>query len=199
MSRRYKQSIAPRRWAAVLLSTGASLAVLGSGSALASTGGATPPGGTTPPPTTTPVPAPSSSASYTFPIQGAHTFGQGFGAARSGHSHQGQDIMAACGTPLIAASRSVVRMKRKQRLAGNYIVLRDQLSRQDYMYAHMLGPGVVTKGQKLTPGQLIGYVGQTGDATVCHLHFELWLPPGWYKGGKPTNPLPVLQAWDATS
>jgi murein DD-endopeptidase MepM/ murein hydrolase activator NlpD len=198
VNRRYNQSTAPRKWGAFLLCTGASLAALGSGAAIASTGGATSPGGTPPPTATTPAPTTTSSG-YVFPIQGAHTFGQGFGVARAGHRHQGQDIMAACGTPLRAASRSVVRMKKKQSLAGNYIVLRDQLSRQDYMYAHMMGPGVVTVGQKLTPGQLIGYVGQTGDATTCHLHFELWLPPGWYKGGKPTNPLPVLQAWDAVS
>ncbi|HEX5983426.1 MAG TPA: FlgD immunoglobulin-like domain containing protein, partial [Solirubrobacterales bacterium] len=40
---------------------------------------------------------------YIFPVQGAHTYGDGIGAARSGHTHQGQDLSAACGTPLVAA------------------------------------------------------------------------------------------------
>ena len=107
--------------------------------------------------------------------------------------------MAACGTPLRAVSRSVVRFRGRQRAAGNYIVLRDQLSRQDYAYMHLIAPAPVVRGQRLVAGQAVGNVGKTGDATACHLHFELWLPPGWYRGGKPTNPLPVLQAWDAVS
>jgi murein DD-endopeptidase MepM/ murein hydrolase activator NlpD len=198
MNRGYMQTRPPRKWAALLLASAGALAAIGSGSALASTGGAAPPGGTAPPPSTAPAPV-TTAAGYTFPIQGAHTFGQGFGAARAGHTHQGQDIMAACGTPLVAASRSVVRYRARQAAAGNYVVIRDIASRQDYMYAHLIAPAPVVRGQRLVMGQAIGNVGRTGDATACHLHFELWLPPGWYKGGKPTNPLPVLQAWDAIS
>jgi murein DD-endopeptidase MepM/ murein hydrolase activator NlpD len=46
---------------------------------------------------------------------------------------------------------------------------------------------------------LIGYVGRTGDATACHLHFEMWSAPGWYDGGRPFDPLPSLLAWDKSS
>ena len=46
-------------------------------------------------------------------------------------------------------------------------------------------------------GQSIGDVGMTGDATACHLHFEMWGGPGWYTGGAPIDPLPFLKAWDA--
>jgi murein DD-endopeptidase MepM/ murein hydrolase activator NlpD len=200
MNRSYTETPRPRRWAAVLLASASAIAVLGSGSALASTGGAPAPGGTTPPATTPTTPAvPTTTSGYVFPIRGPHTFGQGFGAARAGHSHEGQDIMAACGTPLVAASRSVVRFRGRQGAAGNYIVLRDLVSGQDFAYMHLLAPAPVIRGQRLTAGQAVGNVGRTGDATACHLHFELWLAPGWYRGGKPTNPLPVLQGWDAIS
>jgi murein DD-endopeptidase MepM/ murein hydrolase activator NlpD len=42
-------------------------------------------------------------------------------------------------------------------------------------------------------------VGDTGNASGCHLHFELWSAPGWYAGGEPFDPLPRLQRWDAQS
>ena len=129
-----------------------------------------------------------------FPVGGAHTIGQGFGAARSGHTHQGQDIMAACGTPLVAVSRAKVKWVSFQRLAGNYVVIRNKKLHQDYMYAHLATRASVSKGQVVMPGQQIGIVGQTGDATACHLHFELWLGK-WYRGGHPTNPLPYLQSY----
>jgi murein DD-endopeptidase MepM/ murein hydrolase activator NlpD len=42
-------------------------------------------------------------------------------------------------------------------------------------------------------------VGQTGDATACHLHFEEWSSPGWYSGGRPFDPLADLKSWDSYS
>jgi murein DD-endopeptidase MepM/ murein hydrolase activator NlpD len=180
----------PRRVVATLAATAVATAVLGTGFAFAqSSGGVGAPGETT---TTTTTTAPS--GSMIFPVSGPHTFGDGFGAARSGHTHQGQDIMAACGTPLVAVSRAKVKFVSFQRLAGNYVVIRNKKLHQDYMYAHLATRASVTKGQVLQPGQQLGIVGETGDATACHLHFEVWLGK-WYRGGHPVNPLPYLQTY----
>jgi murein DD-endopeptidase MepM/ murein hydrolase activator NlpD len=165
------------------------MAVLGAQAASAQTGGTTTPGDTT----TTPPPS-SGTTAQVFPVAGAHTFGDGFGAARSGHTHQGQDIMASCGTPLVAISRAKVKWVSFQRLAGNYVVIRNKRLHQDYMYAHLATGASVTKGQIVQPGQQIGVVGRTGDATACHLHFELWLGK-WYRGGHPVDPMPYLQTY----
>jgi murein DD-endopeptidase MepM/ murein hydrolase activator NlpD len=168
-------------------------ALFGTGLAFAQSGGTGPPGSTTtPPPTTTTPTVPA--GSQVFPVAGSHTLGQGFGAARSGHSHQGQDIFAACGTPLVAVSRAKVKWVSYQGSAGNYVVIRNKKLHQDYMYAHLATRGSVTKGQVVLPGQQVGIVGQTGNARGCHLHFELWLGK-WYRGGHPVNPLPYLQTY----
>ncbi len=165
-------------------------ALIGTGLAFAQSGGVGAPGGT-PAPTTTPT-APA--GSMIFPVSGPHSIGQGFGAARAGHRHQGQDIMAACGTPVVAVSRAKVKFVSFQSLAGNYVVIRNKKLHQDYMYAHLATRASVSKGQVVMPGQQIGIVGQTGDATACHLHFELWKGK-WYRGGHPVNPLPYLQTY----
>ena len=56
----------------------------------------------------------------------------------------------------------------------------------------------IKKGDKVDTGQLIGFVGQTGNASVCHLHFEMWKGPYW-GGGRVFDPLPSLKAWDNPS
>jgi murein DD-endopeptidase MepM/ murein hydrolase activator NlpD len=60
---------------------------------------------------------------------------------------------------------------------------------------HLRDPSLWPTGSRVHTGQLIGFVGQTGDASVCHLHFEIWTAPGWYSGGSPIDPLPSLRAW----
>jgi murein DD-endopeptidase MepM/ murein hydrolase activator NlpD len=181
----------PQRGAALIAALAVATAVLGSQVAFAQSGGVGAPGTTT---TTTPTTTPAPTGSMMFPVAGAHTLGDGFGAARSGHTHQGQDIMAACGTPLAAVSRAKVKWVSFQGAAGNYVVIRNKKLHQDYMYAHLAARASVTKGQIVQPGQQIAIVGQTGDATACHLHFELWLGK-WYRGGHPVDPLPYLQTY----
>jgi murein DD-endopeptidase MepM/ murein hydrolase activator NlpD len=182
-----------RRGVALAAALALAFAAIGSQAAFAQTGGTTTPGDTSSTTTTTPTPTTGTTAQV-FPVAGSHTLGGGFGAARSGHTHQGQDIMAACGTPLVAVSRAKVKFVSFQKLAGNYVVIRNKKLHQDYMYAHLAAAASVVKGQVVQPGQQIGIVGQTGDATACHLHFELWLGK-WYRGGHPVDPMPYLQTY----
>lgn len=139
---------------------------------------------------------------YAFPILGKHEFGMGagrFGAPRSGHTHEGQDVMAACGTPLVAARGGKVQYAGYQGAAGNYVVIDGRGTGFDFMYAHLAEPSPLHTGDTVRTGQAIGIVGDTGDAQGCHLHFEMWTPPGWYEGGEPIDPLPYLEKWDKYS
>jgi murein DD-endopeptidase MepM/ murein hydrolase activator NlpD len=129
-----------------------------------------------------------------FPIGGPHEIGeefnQGFGGGRG---HQGHDVFAACGTPLVAAHGGVVQHVATEGRAGNYIVIQlaDGTSEA---YMHMVDPSPLKAGDPVVAGTPIGAVGDTGRATGCHLHFELWTAPGWYEGGEPIDPLPWLQS-----
>lgn len=139
---------------------------------------------------------------YAFPILGKHEFGMGagrFGAPRSGHTHEGQDVMAACGTPLVAARGGKVQYAGYQSAAGNYIVIDGRGTGFDFMYAHLAEPSPLHTGDTVRTSQPIGIVGDTGDAEGCHLHFEMWTAPGWYEGGEPIDPLPYLEKWDKYS
>jgi murein DD-endopeptidase MepM/ murein hydrolase activator NlpD len=152
--------------------------------------------------TSTPLSLAFSLYGYAFPILGNHNYGSGgsgFGAARSGHTHQGQDVMAACGAPLVAARGGRVQVSTWDDAAGNYVVIDGKGSPYDFMYAHLAEPSPLKEGETVRTGQPIGIVGTTGSSSACHLHFEMWGAPGWYEGGSPFDPLSYLQKWDAYS
>jgi hypothetical protein len=136
---------------------------------------------------------------HIFPVRARHTFGDPFGVQRQGHTHQGQDIMANCGSKLAAVEAGTVLYRRYQSAAGYYLILHGDETGLDYGYMHMRAPSPFAPGDHLTTGEILGNVGDTGDATACHLHFEMWSAPGWYNGGHPFDPLPSLQQWDAYS
>lgn len=139
---------------------------------------------------------------HIFPIRGRHDFGGAgarFGAGRAGHSHQGQDVMASCGTKMVAARGGKVQYRGYHRAAGNYLVVDGAGTSVDYVYMHLAQPSPFVSGDRVYTGQQIGSVGETGNARGCHLHFEMWGAPGWYDGGRPQNPLPSLLAWDRWS
>jgi murein DD-endopeptidase MepM/ murein hydrolase activator NlpD len=139
---------------------------------------------------------------HVFPIRGRHDYGGSgstFGSARSGHSHQGHDVFATCGTRLVAARGGRVKFTQYHAAAGHYIVIDGDASDVDYAYMHLAEPSPFKAGDRVFTGQQIGAVGDSGNAQGCHLHFELWGAPGWYDGGDPFDPLPALQAWDSWS
>jgi murein DD-endopeptidase MepM/ murein hydrolase activator NlpD len=133
---------------------------------------------------------------YRFPLQAHHSYGDGFGAGRG---HEGQDVMARCGVPIHAVRGGRVQTNAYQSAAGNYVVVDGKGTAVDTMYAHLVRRSPLGKGARVRTGQVIGNVGQTGDATACHLHFEEWSAPGWYTGGEAIDPLADLKAWDALS
>jgi murein DD-endopeptidase MepM/ murein hydrolase activator NlpD len=146
-----------------------------------------------------PVAAPLAPAvgSGRFPVQGAYTYGDRFGVKRGAATHRGQDILAASGTPIVTPRAGVVSWRAYQaRGAGNYLVISADDGR-DFVFMHLLDNSMtVDKGATVTAGQVLGQVGQTGDATAPHLHFEIW-PDGWYSSDAsvPVDPMPDLQAW----
>jgi murein DD-endopeptidase MepM/ murein hydrolase activator NlpD len=130
-----------------------------------------------------------------FPIRGAWRAGEGFGT-RSGR-HRGVDLMAACGTPLVAAHAGRVVFTGRHSAAGNYVVVRSAATREDHVLMHLQGTPETARGDTVQAGQRLGAVGRTGNATACHLHLEIWTAPGWYEGGRPRDPRADLARWSA--
>jgi len=147
-----------------------------------------------------PAPAPSPAGPGVFPILGAFDLGgveARFGAGRTGHIHEGQDIGAAAGLPVVAPyAGAISRTDFQSSGAGEYVVL-DGADGRDYFFAHCLrGSTAVAENSAVAAGQLLCRVGATGTTSgATHLHFEIW-QVGWrVKGGTPIDPLPELRAW----
>jgi murein DD-endopeptidase MepM/ murein hydrolase activator NlpD len=140
---------------------------------------------------------------HAFPVPGPHNFGgpdARFGAPRSGHVHQGQDIPASCGQKEAVDETGQVKVNAYQASgAGYYVVLHGAITGTDSVYMHLQRASWAPTGTTVYAGQQIGRVGDTGDAQGCHLHFERWTAPGWYTGGAAYDPLPELQYWDSYS
>ena len=127
------------------------------------------------------------------PVQGPCYYGDTWSAARgNGRVHLGVDILAAEGNQLYAVATgriSQIYTDRPGSLSGNGL----KIARPDgtyFFYAHLsqLAPGIAL-GTPVTAGQLVGYVGRTGNAAGPHLHLEVH--PG---GGSAVNPYPIVKA-----
>jgi murein DD-endopeptidase MepM/ murein hydrolase activator NlpD len=153
-----------------------------------------------PAPVPAPAPTPAPTSDHAFPVQGPFSFGGAgsrFGAGRPGHIHQGQDVSAALGTPLVAPWDSTVEVVKYQASgAGYYVVLDGNGEDRDYVFMHLRqGSTLVSVGDTVLKGQKFAEVGNSGSSSGAHLHFEIWVAGGWYTGGEPVDPLPFLQAW----
>lgn len=131
---------------------------------------------------------------HIFPVNGKHTYGDGFGAGRN---HQGQDVFADCGTKLVAARAGKVEISQFHSAAGNYVVIDGKKTDTDYAYLHMEAPSDLAEGDKVKTGEAIGRAGETGNASGCHLHFEMW--DSGFQQGAPADPTPHLKRWDEWS
>ena len=140
-----------------------------------------------------------------FPVAGEHRFSRDFGDPRSGgRSHEGADILAEKMTPVVAVADGTVRWMADER--GGHccavFVVHDDGWRSRYIHLNNDTPGTddgraygiargIRVGSRVRAGQLIGWVGDSGNAegTTSHLHFELRRPDG-----TPVDPFPSLQA-----
>ena len=137
---------------------------------------------------------------HVFPVGGEHgargPIGE-FGAPRNGgRVHEGFDVTGDCGTPLLAARGGRVESTGFDPvLYGNFVRIGGAKTRQDYFYAHLIDPAGVDAGEAVRTGELVGRIGQTGNAagTPCHLHFEIRV------GGEPIDPEHALRRWDRYS
>lgn len=136
-----------------------------------------------------PVPEPTPSnagGGMICPIAGPRAFADTWGAARSaGRSHEGVDMMSPLGTPVVAVESGSVQMKTTS-LGGNSAWVTGA-SGTRYFYAHL--NGWEGSSRSVSQGEVIGYVGHTGNTTANHLHFEVH--PG---GGRAVNPYPYVRA-----
>ncbi|MDP8993160.1 MAG: M23 family metallopeptidase, partial [Actinomycetota bacterium] len=134
----------------------------------------------------------------TFPVAGRHTFADTFGAPRMfgtpfAHLHQGTDIFAAQGTPVVAIERGVLVRVGTDVLGGTKLWLVGAGGTR-YFYAHLSAFALgVVEGKPVEAGEIVGFVGNTGNArgTPPHLHFE-----AHPDGGPAINPYPLLRLVD---
>jgi hypothetical protein len=133
-----------------------------------------------------------------FPVAG-HDYticGNGFGDPRSeGRTHEGNDCFAPIGTPLLAVEDGSIEQAQNidEGLGGITLWLRGD-SGTSYYYAHHSRNIVRAAGVRVSRGQVIAEVGNTGNArtTPPHVHFEIH-PTG--RGGPPVDPFPLLRQW----
>jgi hypothetical protein len=134
-----------------------------------------------------------------FPVAGGAKYTNDWGGKRSAEAtggtgkHQGTDLFAPEGTPVVAVVDGIVSKIGPSKIGGNRIWINGT-----YYYAHLKGFAKGLKvGQRVKAGQVIGYVGTTGDAkgTPPHLHFGY--DPNGTQGQSYANPYDKLRSWAA--
>lgn len=151
-------------------------------------------------PDAVPIAAPEA-AGLAVPVAGVRRtqLVRSWGDERGGgtRAHHGIDIMAPQGTPVMAAAPGIIEKLWNSEAGGMTLYVRSPQRRVIYYYAHLAGyaPGV-REGQAVRTGDLLGYVGDTGNAGAgnYHLHFGVALSTpeqGWHQGTD-IDPYPLL-------
>jgi peptidoglycan LD-endopeptidase LytH len=128
---------------------------------------------------------------YQFPVagKGNASVGSFWGMERDGgaRKHEGIDIFAKKGTPVVAITNGSVSFTGERGIGGKQVWLRDGMFGKSLYYAHLDGIAVEA-GQNVKTGDTLGFVGNTGNArfTPAHLHF------GIYRFGGAVDPLPYV-------
>jgi murein DD-endopeptidase MepM/ murein hydrolase activator NlpD len=138
---------------------------------------------------------------YVFPVYGPVSFGDSFGAFRGdvpGNWHHGDDIFAPLGAPILACADGIVFSVGWNDIGGNRLWLRDAEGNEFY-YAHLSAFSPLARnGLQVKAGEVLGFVGNTGDAsgTPTHLHFEVHPASLVFMGyDGAVDPTLYLQAW----
>ena len=129
-----------------------------------------------------------------FPVRGHADFGESdarYGAWRSGHMHEGQDVFAPAGTPLVSVRAGKVVEKGDDGGRGNYVAIWDSEARRTFVYLHMIRPTPLALRSRVRAGEQIGAVGCTGSCWGDHLHIEVRRGRG--TTGATVDPLPQLR------
>ncbi len=122
---------------------------------------------------------------FSFPVRGNYRSTSGFGP-RWGRMHEGHDFAGATGTPVHATADGVVVHAGRQSGYGNLIKIKHDFGFET-RYAH-LSKIRVQVGQRVSRGERIGDMGNTGRSTGTHLHYEVRV------GGEPQNPMKYIKA-----
>jgi murein DD-endopeptidase MepM/ murein hydrolase activator NlpD len=138
---------------------------------------------------------------YVFPVYGPSAYGDTFGSPRgdvSGGWHHGDDIFAPLGAPLLAVADGTVFSVGWNDVGGYRLWLRDRGGNEFY-YAHLAAyTSLAVNGRQVKAGDVLGFVGNTGDAegTPFHLHFEVHPVALLFLGyDGAVNPTKYLDAW----
>src|SRR5690625_365886 len=123
------------------------------------------------------------------PVNGRLT--SGFGASRGRYPHAGVDWAVPVGTPVRAALAGTALGYQPPGRTGRYVFLAHPGNRNTY-YGHLSRP-MVSAGDQVAKGQVIGLSGNTGRSTGPHLHFETWT------GGKPVDPMKYMGGLPASA
>jgi murein DD-endopeptidase MepM/ murein hydrolase activator NlpD len=137
---------------------------------------------------------------YVFPVYGPASFSNTFNAPRSTTGwHHGEDIFAPLGAPILAVANGIVYSVGWNDVGGLRFWLQDSAGNEFY-YAHLSAfSPLAINGAQVRAGDVIGFMGNTGDAehTPYHLHFEIHPVSLLYRGydGSAVPPYPYLTAW----